>query len=157
MNYINISNENRTMVNEFIIQHLFSTIMIVRGKEVDLSKVDGMIALENNEIKGLITYILYNGICEIMSLDSVEQSKGIGTELVHHIIDIAKESKCTRILLITTNDNINALRFYQKRGFDMVMLYHNALDKSRKLKPDIPLIGENNIPLKHEIELEMIL
>ena len=157
MNYINISNENRTMVNEFIIQHWFSTIMIVRGKEVDLSKVDGMIALENNEIKGLITYILYNGICEIMSLDSVEQSKGIGTELVHHIIDIAKESKCTRILLITTNDNINALRFYQKRGFDMVMLYHNALDKSRKLKPDIPLIGENNIPLKHEIELEMIL
>lgn len=57
--------------------------------------------------------------------------------------------------MITTNDNINAMRFYQKLGFDMVRLYHNALDVSRRLKPSIPLIGEFDIPLKHEIEFEM--
>ena len=65
--------------------------------------------------------------------------------------------KCKRIVLVTTNDNINAIRFYQKRGFDMVCLYHNAMDVSRKLKPEIPLIGENGIPLRHELEFEMIL
>lgn len=59
--------------------------------------------------------------------------------------------------MITTNDNINALRFYQKRGFDMAGFYYNSLEVSRKLKPEIPLIGENGIPLKHEILFEMLL
>ena len=59
-----------------------------------------------------------------------------------------------RLVVITTNDNIGAIRFYQKRGFDMVKLYRGALERSRKLKPQIPLIGENEIPLRHEIEFE---
>ena len=59
--------------------------------------------------------------------------------------------------MITTNDNLPALGFYQKRGFDMVSLHRNALSQSRKLKPEIPLIGLNGIPLRHEIELERIL
>ncbi|MEY8517580.1 GNAT family N-acetyltransferase [Lachnospiraceae bacterium 29-84] len=46
----------------------------------------------------------------------------------------AKERKCQKIILITTNDNINAIKFYQKRGFDMTHLFRNALDISRKLK-----------------------
>lgn len=58
--------------------------------------------------------------------------------------------------MITTNDNINAIRFYQKRGFDMAGFFRNALDVSRRLKPEIPLIGENSIPLRHEIEFEML-
>jgi hypothetical protein len=39
----------------------------------------------------------------------------------------------------------------------MCRLYCNALDHARKIKPEIPLIGMDGIPLKHEIELEMIL
>ena len=49
------------------------------------------------------------------------------------------------------------LPLYQKRGFDLVRVYHNALEQARKLKPEIPLTGLDGIPLKHEIELEMIL
>lgn len=157
MNYIQITDENRNMVNEFIIRQWYSTKMIVRGKEIDLSTADGVIALEDNQIKGLVTYMIHEDVCEIMSLDSLEQSKGIGTILIDHVIKISKKAQCRKILLITTNDNINAIRFYQKRGFDMTHLYHNALDLSRKLKPEIPLIGENNIPLRHEIEFQMIL
>lgn len=155
MKYINISDENRTAVNEFIITHWYSTIMIVRGKAFDLSKAEGVLAIDNNQIKGLITYLIKDETCEILSLDSLEQSKGIGTELVNQVIGISKEVHCKRIVLITTNDNINAIRFYQKRGFDMTRLYHNALEISRQLKPEIPLIGENNIPLRHEIEFQM--
>ncbi len=73
------------------------------------------------------------------------------------VIQEAKEHNMQKIVLITTNDNINAIRFYQRRGFDMAHLYRNMLDISRKLKPEIPLIGENGIPLRHEIEFEMIL
>jgi hypothetical protein len=67
----------------------------------------------------------------------------------------ARNSGITIITLITTNDNLPALRFYQKRGFDMSRLFCNAVDLSRKLKPEIPLFGIDGIPLKHEIELEM--
>lgn len=92
---------------------------------------------------------------EILSLDSLQENQGIGSKLVQNVIYEAKERKLQKIVLITTNDNINAIRFYQKRGFDMVHLFHNAMDVSRKLKPEIPLIGENSIPLRHEIEFEL--
>lgn len=59
--------------------------------------------------------------------------------------------------LVTTNDNLNALGFYQKRGFELVKINRNALAETRKLKPNLPLIGMRNIPLRDEIELEMIL
>ena len=70
-------------------------------------------------------------------------------------IKIAKDSGCSRVMLITTNDNLSALQFYQKRGFDIIRLYHNAVEESRKIKPQIPLIASNGIPIRHEIELEM--
>jgi GNAT superfamily N-acetyltransferase len=129
--------------------------MVVRGELVDMTILDGFVTYEGEKIIGLVTYKI-NGIeCEIMSLDSMVEKQGIGTALVNKVIETARENKCTKIKLITTNDNINALRFYQKLGFDMTKLYHNALDISRKLKPSIPLLGEFGIPLKHEIEFEM--
>lgn len=157
MKYVNISEENREFVNDFIMRQWYSTKMIIRGKEIDMTTVDGIIVTENDAITGLITYIFYGNICEIISLDSLLESQGIGTTLVNKVILIAKDHNCRKVVLITTNDNINAIRFYQKRGFDMVHLYHNALDISRKLKPEIPLLGDNNIPLKHEIEFEFVI
>jgi hypothetical protein len=59
--------------------------------------------------------------------------------------------------LITTNDNTKALRFWQKRGFRLAAVHRNAVEKSRKIKPEIPLTGNDGIPIKDEIELEMAL
>ena len=70
---------------------------------------------------------------------------------------LAKKAGCSRIWLITTNDNLHALGFYQRRGFVIKAVHPNALDRSRELKPSIPLISENGIPLRDEIELEMSL
>jgi GNAT superfamily N-acetyltransferase len=156
MEYIPISTQNRQQISAFITDHWFSTRMIIRGEIIDMTQVDGIIAMNDDEIIGLLTYIITDGTCEITSLNSLKEGNGIGTALVNKVISIAKEEKCNRIIVVTTNDNINAIRFYQKRGFDMARLYHNALDVSRKLKPEIPLIGENKIPLKHEIEFEII-
>ena len=64
----------------------------------------------------------------------------------------ARLALCKQVWLITTNDNIEAIHFYQRCGYDMVGLYHNALEESRKLKPQIPLVGSFGIPIKHEIE-----
>lgn len=155
MEYERINSLNRNRVDAFIKQHWYTTTMIIRGKEIDMTKTEGFFFSEGEDIIGLITYILYDDILEITSLDSLYENQGIGSKLVEAVKHEAKKREIQKIVLITTNDNINAIKFYQKRGFDMVRLFHNALDISRKLKPEIPLIGENSIPLRHEIEFEL--
>ncbi len=152
--YVFINEENRSDINSFISSHWLTTEMIIRGNMIDMTRVDGIAVYEDTEIIALLTYVINGNICEITSLDSLREGRGIAIELIKRISSIAKENQCSKIIAITTNDNINALRFYQKRGFDMVRLYHNALDISRELKPEIPFIGENDIPLRHEIEFE---
>ena len=152
-----INSRNRNLINAFIKQHWYTTTMIIRGKEVDMTKAEGFFFGEEKNIIGLITYIVYNDILEITSLDSLQENQGMRSKLVEAVIHEAMERKCQKIVLITTNDNINAIKFYQKRGFDMAHLFRNALDISRKLKPEIPLIGENSIPLRHEIEFELFI
>lgn len=158
MELVNVKEDNREHVNSFIRDHWCTTEMALRGKLIDMTLVDGIMALDGKRnITGLVTYMIRNAICEITSLDSLEENRGTGTTLVQEVIRIAKEQKCGKIEVITTNDNINALQFYQKRGFDMAGFYYNSLEVSRRLKPEIPLIGENGIPLKHEILFEMLL
>ena len=119
--------------------------------------LDGFIAHDGDEWIGEITYTVSENECEIVSLDSARQGMGVGTMLIHKVIEEAREKDCGRIFLITTNDNLNALGFYQKRGFELATVHRGAINDSRKIKPGIPLIGANNIPLRDEIELEMIL
>lgn len=152
-----INEVNRIDVNRFIHENWHSTDMVLRGKITDMTLVNGIIVYESNIIIGLITYEIINRECEILSLDSKQENKGIGTELVNRVIEIARSNNCNKIKLITTNDNINAIKFYQRRGFDMVRINHNALNISRQLKPTIPLYGEFGIPLMHEIEFEMMI
>ena len=146
---------DREEINAFILRQWSSMQMVVRSESIDLSTADGYYVMEDDKIIGLITYRISDNEMEILSLDSIHRNKGIGTALINKAALKAVGMGCTRITLITTNDNLTALRFYQKRGFDMVRVYHNAVEQSRKIKPEIPLIGENGIPLKHEIELEM--
>ncbi|WFR55876.1 GNAT family N-acetyltransferase [Anaerocolumna sp. AGMB13025] len=157
MELIPINGENRQQVNDLIRSLWYSTDIIVRGEVVDTSVLEGFTAMEQEEITGFITYRIQDGECEIMSLASIKENQGTGTSLINLVKENAKQQNCTKLKLITTNDNMNALKFYQKRGFDMIRVYPNAMDISRSIKPAIPLIGEYGIPLKHEIEFEMIL
>jgi len=155
MDVFKIQLQNRSQINDFISSRWFSTEMVVRGRVVDMTRLAGFVAYEEDTIIGLVTYEIIDQACEIMSLDSLWEGQGIGTTLLNQVIATAKERGCHKITLITTNDNLNAMGFYQKRGFDLIRLYHNALDISRKLKPSIPLLGEFDIPLRHELEFEM--
>lgn len=113
--------------------------------------------LEGENIIGLLTYHLAYESCEVVTLDSLRPASGLGTALLEGAKAAARQARCHRLWLITTNDNLNALRFYQKRGFELVAVHRNALKHSRLIKPHLPLIGEHGIPLRDEIELEMIL
>jgi GNAT superfamily N-acetyltransferase len=93
--------------------------------------------------------------CEIVLLETFIQNKGIGTNIIEKIKDIAQTHKCKRMWLVTTNSNINAIQFYQKRGLRISNIYINAMEKARKIKPEIPQMAENGIEIRDEIEFEM--
>ena len=117
--------------------------------------LEGFLALDGREMVGLITLAHSDQGCEIVSLDSLREDMGIGSALIEAVIKAAREKGCKRLFLITTNDNLHALGFYQKRGFEISAIHRGAVSESRKIKENIPLIGENGIPLRDEIELEM--
>lgn len=157
LNYdiVKIDEKFRNKVNNILIDEWEATDIIIRGKIIDGTKLDGFIALKENKIIGLITYMIENNECEICSLNSFIQNRGIATNLIEKVKDYAKNKKCKRLKLITTNDNIRAIEFYQRRGFVFSKIYINAIENSRKLKPQIPLFAENGLPIRDEIEFEM--
>ncbi len=157
MGYERIDSRNRQLVNSFLKEHWYTTTMVIRGEEIDMTQTEGFYLAEKEKVLGLITYMVYEDILEITSLNSLRENQGVGSKLMELVVQEAKERRLRKIVLITTNDNINAIRFYQKRGFDMARLFRNALEASRRLKPEIPLLGENDIPLRHEIEFELLL
>jgi GNAT superfamily N-acetyltransferase len=142
-------------VSQFILAHWGSNKVVSRGVVYYPQDLSGFVALCESEKVGLVTYNITGTNCEIVTINSVRPFSGVGTALIEAVKNIALQSGCKRLWLITTNDNMNALRFYQKRGFVLVAIHRNALELSRKLKPEISLIGDHGIPLHDEIELEM--
>jgi len=141
-----------------ILQENWGLVMIVsRDKIHRADELPGFIAVRDGEPAGLITYDIVNEQCEITSVNSLVEGHGIGSALVDAAKDAAAAAGCRRLWLITTNDNTAALRFWQKRGFKLVAVYPGAIEQSRKIKPEIPQIGNDGIPIRDEIELEMIL
>ena len=147
--------DDQDWARRFLIERWGSDRMIAHGVEYHPHTLSGFAALADDKPIGLITYHIECDSCEIVTLDSVRSGSGIGTALIDAVKEVARQHGCKRVWLITTNDNLNALRFYQKRGFVLVAVHRNAIDKARQIKPEIPLIGEFGIPIRDEIELEM--
>jgi ribosomal protein S18 acetylase RimI-like enzyme len=139
-------------LREFWIREWGSDFMIAHGDTIRVDEVEGFV---QGDWKGIITFQIRGGECEVASLNSREEGRGIGAALMNAVWREARERGCRRLFLITTNDNLRALAFYQKFGFELCALRRGALNESRKLKPSIPLIGMNGIPLRDELELEM--
>jgi N-acetylglutamate synthase-like GNAT family acetyltransferase len=145
---------NRKWIRKFISKEWGAEKVVSRGKIYYPHQLPGFIAFKNKKYLGLITYKIEKDSCEIITLNSIVKKKGIGSALVEKVKKIAKKSDCQRIWLITTNDNIDALIFWQKIGFSLKAVYPNAISFSRKLKPEIPKVGNYGIPIRDEIELE---
>jgi GNAT superfamily N-acetyltransferase len=142
---------------EFFTSHWGSPEMVISTGVYDCSKLDGFAILDENQITGLVTYMIRGNECEIISLDSLVEGKGFGTALVYKVEEEATKRNCSLVKLITTNDNLNALKFYQKRGYVLSNIYCNAATKARRIKPQIPIIGYDGIPIRDEIELKKML
>ena len=110
---------------------------------------------ENGALIGVLTFQTAGRDREISALYAAASWRGIGSALIEAAVDLARVDGCDRLWLVTTNDNVDALRFYQRRGFRLIELHQGAVDESRAtLKPSIPEVGDHGIPLRDELVLE---
>jgi ribosomal protein S18 acetylase RimI-like enzyme len=142
-------------VEAFARERWGSEAVVSRGRVHRLADLPGIVARREGQVAGLVTYRIDGQSCEIVSIDSVEEGRGVGTALIGAAVDRARAAGCSRIWLITTNDNLGALRFYQRRGFVLVALHRDAVTRAREQKPEIPLTGMYGIALRDELELEV--
>ena len=129
-------------------------MMVSHGHVYRLSELTSIIAKENDTLVGAATYRFDDADgCELMSINAISQGAGIGTLLLKAVEEEAEKHRCRRVWLITSNDNLDALRFYQRRGYRIATIYPGAVDEARRMKPTIPLLGHQGIEIHDEIEL----
>ena len=140
-------------VEQFMVDHWGSAEMVAHGESILPANLPGFVCFDGDQTLGLVTYRIAGENCEMVSLNSLREQEGIGSTLLETVVAESWLQNCQRVWLITTNDNLQALNFYQKRGFHIVKVIRGAVNLSRRQKPTIPLIGMNGIPITDEIEL----
>ncbi len=149
--------DERDQITAILVERWGAPIVVSRGVPHDMRDLPTLVADEDGDIAGVLTYNPGEREAEVVSIDALRQNRGIGTALLDAVVDVALANDWRRLWLITTNDNTSALRFYQRRGWDLVTVHRDAVDESRRLKPQIPQTGDDDIPIKHELELELVL
>jgi ribosomal protein S18 acetylase RimI-like enzyme len=151
-----VNEGDRPMLAWLITELWGSEVVAVHGSSLRPAELAGFIAERSHRLAGLLTYQLCgDGMMEIVTLNAIDRRAGIGTMLIEAAVSQARRFGCREIRLTTTNDNIDALRFYQRRGFRLAELRPAAVDRARRYKPEIPRVGDYGIPLRDEIDLTL--
>jgi ribosomal protein S18 acetylase RimI-like enzyme len=148
--------DDQPWIRDLLTQHWGGTMVVAHGQKFE---VDWLPALVAEQRVGLATYRISDDgrEAELVTLDAAVPGRGIGTALVAGLVQLLRAQGVTILRLTTTNDNLTALRFYQRRGFRIVGVHPGAMVAARRLKPTIPERGEHGIPIRDEIELELVL
>jgi GNAT superfamily N-acetyltransferase len=143
--------DDRPAVVDLLTRRWTSPEILIEGEMIDASRLPGFLAEDDGEIVGLVTLIQREKEWEILTLDSLSRWSGVGTLLLNAVVGTAVERGIRRLMIRTSNDNLDAFRFYQRRGFRLEKLVPGAIDEERKIKPEIPMTGEYGIPIHDEV------
>jgi ribosomal protein S18 acetylase RimI-like enzyme len=127
--------------------------MIVHDTVYQPADLPAFVAVDGPDLVGLVTYEPGTESWHVLSLDSLVPGRGIGSALLDRIESAARAAGSPRITLVTTNDNLDAIRFYQRRGYRIASIDPGAIARARKIKPSIPLIDLYGIPIRDEVTM----
>ena len=157
LKYRKVQQTDRSWVDDFIKEYWGSSNVVVHQSVYYPKELEGFIALTEDKYAGLVTFVIEKDKCEIVTLNSLIEKQGIGSQLMKLVESEAKANNCKQVWLITTNDNLNAISFYKKLGYKLTEVFPNAVELSRKIKPEIPLVAENGIPIRDELKFVMFI
>ncbi len=118
-----------------------------------VTEYPAIVVKNNGKLVGFISYTPFDDDAVlILALGILPQFQGcgIGKELVAHIEKIAQKQGHQRLLVVTTNDNLPALAFYQRIGFQLYEVVPNVV--AQKLGGLYPGIAD--IPIRDELRLQ---
>jgi ribosomal protein S18 acetylase RimI-like enzyme len=151
-----LTENDRVWADEVETESWSEPVVARLGELVDPTQLPGFIAMLDGERAGLAAYAVRGSECELVTIRSLREGRGLGRALLEAVRDAAIEAGCTRLWLITTNDNLRALELFQRWGMEIVAFHRHAVTEARRnLKPSIPERGAHGIPLAHELELEL--
>ena len=149
------TDEDRTWIADTIAPEFASPRLVSKGRVIeDASLLDGFIVETDGRPIGCALWQEENGDAELVVIVTTYRGVGAGVALLDAVVAHARESGWHRLWLITTNDNTDAMRIYQRAGWQWVDWHRDAVTLSRKLKPELPELGAHGIPIQHEIEFE---
>jgi GNAT superfamily N-acetyltransferase len=149
-----VRDDDREWIRRLIRNRWGDDTVVANGTVYQPAKLDGVIAMQGEEVMGLATYRIDQGACEIVTIDALVEGHGVGRSLIEAVHELAHRAACARLWVITTNDNERARAFYDELGFRVAAVREGAVSESRKLKPSIPLVGRGGIAITDEIEYE---
>ena len=158
MEILPLTQAHRPWADQVLRREWDGPLIVSKGRLLDGSRLPGFVALEQGEPTGLILYDVRGDQCEVAALISYQEGRGVGGALINRVAQSARQMGCRRLWLITTNDNLHAIRFYQRRGFTLAAVDCGAINRYREtLKPGIPILGSEGIPIRDEFEFERLL
>ena len=100
------------------------------------------------------TSAAYGDALHIVTVASLREGLGVGRALLAAAEAEARRRGAARIAVSTANANLRALALYQRNGYRLAALHANAIARLPALKPAIPAVAANGIPLRDLIDLE---
>ena len=155
MNVRPVTAGDREWIAEIVIG-AFGSVQIVSHGEIieDASLLEGFAVEHDGRPIGCALVNLVDNVAELVALVTTYRGAGAGTALLEAVVDRARNEHWSRLWLITSNDNTDAIRMYQRAGWDWVDFRRDAITRARAIKPEIPEKGNHGIPIRHEIQFE---
>ncbi|MDY7099752.1 MAG: GNAT family N-acetyltransferase [Actinomycetota bacterium] len=151
-----LGDADRPWVRDLLVDTMAGPTLLRRGELVDAGVLDGFVAELGGERVGAALVDVRDDECELVFLASAVEGAGVARALLDAVVDHARSAGCRRAWLVTTNHNVRALALYQRNGWDLRRLHRGAVTAARHLKPQLPE-SIDGIPLRHELELELVL
>lgn len=149
-----IADEHRPWLRSKVQEIWQGRYVYTRGIAHEPADLPGFLAIKDDETVGVATFHIKDAECELVTIDAFEQWAGVGSLLIEAVEEEARKRQCGRMWMVTTNDNVDGLRFYQRRGYFICDVHPGAVEENRKQDPSIPLTGNHGIDIRDEIEME---
>ena len=147
---------DRGALCDHVVEAWGSEAVVAHDEFLYPAQLPGFVALNGSRVVGHVAYRIDGDGCEVVSIAASPRLGGIGSRLMDRVTEAARSAGCRTVWLTTTNDNLDALRFYQRRGFRLRALREGATARARQtLKPELPHVGSYGIPMRDELDLEL--
>jgi GNAT superfamily N-acetyltransferase len=145
--------DERAWLGELLAERWGGELIVGRGLVWRLDELSALVAFDVNERVGVATYTIDRDRAQLVTLDALREGAGVGRALIEAVVQAAQDHGAAELLVMTTNDNLRALKLYQRAGFALHELRPGAIEQARRVKPSIPQRGHDGIPVRDEIDL----